>query len=81
MPVDPHVPGAFPATRSQVPATSLQCGMYVTELDRPWLDTPFLLQDSGSAPRVGSTRCAVTAVRLRRHAALRCWPGRSDPQR
>ena len=44
MPVDPHVPGAFPATRCQVPATSLQCGMYVTELDRPWLDTPFLLQ-------------------------------------
>src|SRR5690606_7509928 len=44
MPVTPHVPGAVPVTRYQVHADSLQCGMYVAELDRPWLDTPFLLQ-------------------------------------
>ncbi|HRA78948.1 MAG TPA: DUF3391 domain-containing protein, partial [Burkholderiaceae bacterium] len=44
MPVTPHVPGVVPLTRCQVHADSLQCGMYVAELDRPWLDTPFLLQ-------------------------------------
>ena len=44
MPASPQPPGAVPATRYQIPAESLQCGMYVAELDRPWLDTPFLLQ-------------------------------------
>lgn len=44
MPVTPHVPGTVPVTRYQIPADSLQCGMYVAELDRPWFDTPFLLQ-------------------------------------
>lgn len=28
----------------KVPATSLQPGMFVAELDRPWLETPFALQ-------------------------------------
>ena len=28
----------------KVPATSLQPGMFVAELDRPWLETPFTLQ-------------------------------------
>lgn len=37
-------PEAVPAMRYQIPASSLQRGMYVAELDRPWLDTPFLLQ-------------------------------------
>jgi len=44
MPVAPPVSGALPAARYQIPAESLQYGMYVAELDRPWLDTPFLLQ-------------------------------------
>ncbi len=30
--------------RYQIPVESLQPGMFVAELDRPWLDTPFLLQ-------------------------------------
>lgn len=44
MPVAPQPPGAVPVSRYQIPAEYLQCGMYVAELDRPWLDTPFLLQ-------------------------------------
>ncbi len=44
MPTSPHVPGAVPVMRCQIPADSLRCGMYVAELDRPWFDTPFLLQ-------------------------------------
>src|SRR2546428_12971871 len=28
----------------KVEANELRIGMYVAELDRPWLDTPFLLQ-------------------------------------
>ena len=44
MPATPQVPGTVPVTRYQIPADSLQCGMYVAELDRPWFDTPFLLQ-------------------------------------
>ena len=28
----------------KVPSTSLQPGMFVAELDRPWLETPFGLQ-------------------------------------
>ncbi len=44
MPASPQSSGAVPATRYQIPADSLQRGMYVAELDRPWLDTPFLLQ-------------------------------------
>jgi len=27
-----------------IPSSELKIGMYVTDLDRPWLDTPFLLQ-------------------------------------
>jgi HD-GYP domain-containing protein (c-di-GMP phosphodiesterase class II) len=30
--------------RYQVATTDLQLGMFIAELDRPWLDTPFLLQ-------------------------------------
>ncbi len=30
--------------RKKIPASELQIGMYVSELDRPWLDTPFLVQ-------------------------------------
>jgi len=40
----PNVPVLSSARRYQIPAESLQCGMFVAELDRPWLDTPFLLQ-------------------------------------
>lgn len=29
---------------TQTPVAELKVGMYITELDRPWLDTPFLLQ-------------------------------------
>ena len=31
-------------TRVRFPVADLQYGMYVAELDRPWLDTPFLLE-------------------------------------
>jgi len=30
--------------KKQIPVEELKLGMYVTELDRPWLDTPFLFQ-------------------------------------
>jgi hypothetical protein len=30
--------------RDQIASRDLQLGMFVAELDRPWLDTPFLLQ-------------------------------------
>lgn len=30
--------------RFQIPVTGLKIGMYVAELDRPWLETPFILQ-------------------------------------
>ena len=30
--------------REQVPADRLAIGMFVAELDRPWLGTPFLIQ-------------------------------------
>ncbi len=29
----------------RVPVSGLKLGMLVTELDRPWLETPFLLQE------------------------------------
>ena len=28
----------------KVPTSDLKIGMFVAELDRPWLDTPFLIQ-------------------------------------
>ncbi len=31
-------------TKTLVPVSDLKIGMHVTELDRPWLDTPFILQ-------------------------------------
>lgn len=31
-------------TSTKVPVSDLQLGMYVSELDRPWLETPFLVQ-------------------------------------
>ncbi len=40
----PCAPSAIPAMRYQIRSDSLLTGMYVAELDRPWLDTPFLLQ-------------------------------------
>ncbi len=30
--------------RLRIAVSELECGLYVAELDRPWLDTPFLLQ-------------------------------------
>lgn len=30
--------------KKQIPVTGLEVGMYVSELDRPWLETPFLFQ-------------------------------------
>jgi len=30
--------------KTPIPVTGLKIGMYVTELDRPWLETPFILQ-------------------------------------
>jgi HD-GYP domain-containing protein (c-di-GMP phosphodiesterase class II) len=33
-----------PQNRIEVPVSRLDIGMYVAELDRPWLDTPFALQ-------------------------------------
>ncbi len=29
---------------TQISVNDLNIGMYVTELDRPWLDTPFMFQ-------------------------------------
>ncbi|MCO5102146.1 MAG: DUF3391 domain-containing protein [Burkholderiaceae bacterium] len=37
-------PGLASVKRYQIPVEMLQEGMFVVELDRPWLDTPFLLQ-------------------------------------
>ncbi|MDT3679324.1 MAG: HD-GYP domain-containing protein [Burkholderiaceae bacterium] len=37
-------PGLASVKRYQIPVERLQEGMFVVELDRPWLDTPFLLQ-------------------------------------
>ncbi len=31
-------------TRRKVDTADLECGMYVSQLDRPWLETPFLFQ-------------------------------------
>jgi hypothetical protein len=30
--------------KEQIPVNALKVGMYVSELDRPWLETPFILQ-------------------------------------
>ncbi|MEM9744121.1 MAG: HD-GYP domain-containing protein [Pseudomonadota bacterium] len=35
---------AFSSTYLEVPVHNLERGMFVAELDRPWLETPFLLQ-------------------------------------
>lgn len=41
----PPAPGCVPVSRYQkIPVENLEIGMYVSELDRPWLDTPFLFQ-------------------------------------
>ncbi len=40
----PPAPGLVSVKRYQIPVERLQEGMFVVELDRPWLDTPFLLQ-------------------------------------
>lgn len=37
-------PGLASAKRYQIAVENLREGMFVAELDRPWLDTPFLLQ-------------------------------------
>ncbi len=44
MSTTPPPPGQGSAKRFQIPVGNLQKGMFVVELDRPWLDTPFLLQ-------------------------------------
>ncbi|MEK7835813.1 MAG: DUF3391 domain-containing protein, partial [Pseudomonadota bacterium] len=30
--------------KKQIPVAELRLGMYVTELDRPWIETPFAFQ-------------------------------------
>jgi len=32
------------SNKRQIPVAALEIGMYISELDRPWLDTPFLMQ-------------------------------------
>jgi len=32
------------SNRRQIPVAALEIGMYISELDRPWLETPFLMQ-------------------------------------
>ena len=41
-PASPREPVVY--TRYWVPAAWVKLGMYVADLDRPWLDTPFMLQ-------------------------------------
>ncbi|MCB1683942.1 MAG: HD-GYP domain-containing protein [Pseudomonadales bacterium] len=55
----------------EVPAGNLQPGMYVAELDRPWLDTPFAVQGFYIRDRsdvdVVAKHCAYVFVDPRRH--------------
>jgi HD-GYP domain-containing protein (c-di-GMP phosphodiesterase class II) len=44
MEADDAVAQITASRRYQVASESLQLGMFIAELDRPWLDTPFLLQ-------------------------------------
>ena len=44
MQADDAVAQITASRRYQIASESLQLGMFVAELDRPWLDTPFLLQ-------------------------------------
>jgi len=39
-----HASNAGAGRRCQIGVSGLQTGMYVADLDRPWLDTPFLLE-------------------------------------
>ena len=39
---EPGVAGAM--ERTKIDAEKLAVGMYVSQLDRPWLETPFLFQ-------------------------------------
>ncbi len=42
--IDEFGEGSKKLTRKKIPVSELQLGMYVAELDRPWLGTPFLFQ-------------------------------------
>ncbi len=42
--IDEFGDGGTSLTRQKIPVTELQLGMYISELDRPWLGTPFLFQ-------------------------------------
>jgi len=42
--VDSSIAQAATSRRLRVPVSELELGLFVSELDRPWLDTPFLLQ-------------------------------------
>lgn len=65
----------------RVPASGLKLGMFVAELDRPWLETPFLMQ--------GFTIRSLSEIRkLREHCDYvfvdkqgRLWGDKKDPFR
>lgn len=43
-PVIPVMGQSNPALKKRIDVADLQVGMYICELDRPWLETPFVLQ-------------------------------------
>ncbi|MCC5868044.1 MAG: HD-GYP domain-containing protein [Gammaproteobacteria bacterium] len=57
---------------AQVPANELRVGMYVAELDRPWLETPFLFQGF----RIDSE---ADLAQVREHCAWALVPAHEAP--
>ena len=58
---------------TKVPVTELQLGMFIAELDRPWLETPFLIQ---ALVPGGSARANLLACSPRNAALRRAQPAR-----
>ncbi len=66
----------------QLPADELQVGMFVCELDRPWLETPFILQgfEIQNQADIDALQALCTFVYVEKTAALAAYQLREREQ-
>lgn len=63
----------------RIPASEVKLGMFVAELDRPWLGTPFLTQGFtiSSLSEIKKIRELCNHVHVEKEGRL--WAGKKDP--
>ncbi|MEZ5528886.1 MAG: DUF3391 domain-containing protein [Porticoccaceae bacterium] len=63
----------------RIPASEVKIGMFVVELDRPWLGTPFLTQGFVISSNSEIKKLRELCIFIYEEKAGRLWAGKQDP--